>query len=96
MAKEFERRGIPTAIISTIVPLAEEKVPCAVTSAEDIILAKLCWYRDGGESSTRQWDDIIGVVSISRPLDAAYLQHWAARLGVTRLLEKAQADARLP
>ena len=27
MAKEFERRGIPTAIISTIVPLAESIGP---------------------------------------------------------------------
>ena len=27
MAKEFERRGIPTALISTIVPLAESIGP---------------------------------------------------------------------
>jgi hypothetical protein len=30
-------------------------------SPEDIILAKLEWYRSDGEVSDRQWDDVLGV-----------------------------------
>jgi hypothetical protein len=69
--------------------------PCRVTTAEDILLAKLAWYRSGGEVSDRQWNDIVGLLTANISLDSAYLQHWAARLGVTDLLEKAQADAAL-
>ncbi|MBL8951748.1 MAG: hypothetical protein JNK82_13280 [Myxococcaceae bacterium] len=29
-----------------------------VASAEDTVLAKLCWYREGHEVSDRQWADI--------------------------------------
>jgi hypothetical protein len=67
--------------------------PCRVTTAEDILLAKLCWYRDGGQNSNPQWRDILGVLTTNKSLDSAYLKHWADRLGVTRLLEKAQSDA---
>lgn len=61
-----------------------------VTSAEDIILAKLEWYRLGGEVSDRQWRDILGVLSIrAGDLDLAYLQRWATELQVADLLERA-------
>jgi hypothetical protein len=69
--------------------------PCLVTTAEDILVAKLRWYKDGGQVSENQWRDIVGVLTTNKSLDSAYLQHWAARLGVTDLLEKAHADARL-
>jgi glycine reductase len=36
MAKEFERRGIPTAIISTIVPLAESIGPNRIVPGKAI------------------------------------------------------------
>ncbi len=66
-----------------------------VTSAEDIILAKLEWYRLGGEVSDRQWRDILGVMSVrAGDLDLAYLQRWANELQVADLLERAlQASA---
>jgi hypothetical protein len=73
----------------------EGATPCAVTTVEDILLAKLRWYLDGGETSDRQWNDIVGLIATNASLDADYLHLWAARLVVTRLLEKAQADARL-
>jgi hypothetical protein len=73
--------------------LGIEKIPCAVTSTEDILLAKLRWYREGGEVSERQWNDIVGLIATNVSLDRDYLQQWAARLRVTRLFEKALAEA---
>lgn len=60
------------------------------STAEDIILVKLEWYRAGGEVSETQWRDIVGVLQIQGDrLDRAYLEHWAADLGVLDLLQKA-------
>ena len=41
-----------------------------VASAEDILLAKLRWYKDGGEASTRQWEDIMGIVAVNPELSS--------------------------
>jgi hypothetical protein len=79
---------------ATIIPIGDDAVPCVVTTAEDILLAKLRWYADGGEVSDRQWNDIVGLLATNPELDTAYVTHWASELGVTRLLEQAQADAR--
>jgi len=67
-----------------------------VASAEDTVLAKLEWYRRGGEVSDRQWQDVLGVLRVQGSrLDLAYLQHWATSLGVSDLLAKALAETRL-
>jgi hypothetical protein len=66
-----------------------------LTSPEDIILAKLEWYRMGGEVSDRQWQDVIGVLTVrADDLDLDYLHHWADQLGVRDLLERALAEAK--
>jgi len=60
-----------------------------VASPEDTILAKLEWYRLGGETSARQWRDILGVIQIQGDkLDLAYLRQGAADLGVADLLTR--------
>jgi len=62
-----------------------------VTSAEDIILAKLEWYRKGHQVSDRQWRDVLGVMNVQQDrLDWAYLQDMARKLGVEDLLTKAR------
>ncbi len=61
-----------------------------VATAEDIILAKLDWYRQGGEVSDRQWRDILGVLKVQAGhLDLNDLHKWAFELGVADLLQKA-------
>jgi hypothetical protein len=65
-----------------------------ITTAEDIILAKLEWYRLGGEVSDRQWRDILGVLKVqASQLNLAYLKHWAAELKVDDLLGRALQEA---
>ncbi len=64
-----------------------------VKSAEDIVLRKLQWFRDGGEVSERQWKDVLGVlVTVGDNLDFGYLRRWAAKLGIADLLERAIAE----
>lgn len=61
-----------------------------VASPEDTILAKLEWYRLGGEVSDRQWRDILGVIQIQGDrLDLCYLRQGAVALNVTDLLLRA-------
>ena len=60
-----------------------------VLSAEDVVLAKLEWFRLGGEVSERQWRDILGVLKTQQTaLDVVYLRQWAASLGVSDLNER--------
>lgn len=56
-------------------------LPVAVASAEDIILAKLVWYREGQQTSERQLSDIRGIIAVqAQRLDRAYITDWALRL----------------
>lgn len=65
-----------------------------VATAEDNILAKLEWYRMGGESSDRQWNDVQNVLKTQLGrLELDYLHHWAVALGIADLLERALNDA---
>jgi hypothetical protein len=64
-----------------------------VASAADIVLAKLQWYKAGGETSERQWTDILNVIRTTHDMDWAYVESWAARLGVKTLLSRAKAES---
>jgi len=67
-----------------------------VCSAEDIVLAKLEWYRAGGELSERQWGDILGVLRVnSKNLDFEGMQESASELVVSDLLARALIEAGL-
>lgn len=58
-----------------------------VSTAEDIVLAKLEWFEMGDRVSERQWRDVLGVIRMQgAALDLPYLQRWATSLGVEALL----------
>ena len=78
------------------VDLTDTGVTLLLPTPEDIILAKLEWYRLGNEISERQWSDILGVLKVqATTLDLDYLHHWAAELGVSDLLKRALNEASL-
>lgn len=84
---EFGRRAF-TPVLSF-----GEPIECAVATAEDTILRKLEWYRAGGETSERQWNDLRGIRMVSGAvLDYEYLRKWAPYLKVDDLLEQLLAE----
>ncbi|MCH8217202.1 MAG: hypothetical protein IH892_10555 [Planctomycetes bacterium] len=63
-------------------------------SPEDIILLKLQWYKAGGETSQRQWADVLSVINVQADvLDKVYLEHEAGKLNLSNLLKKASTEA---
>jgi hypothetical protein len=65
-----------------------------LVSPEDVILLKLEWYRLGGGTSERQLEDVRAVLQMQADnLDQAYLDHWAADLGVSDLLQRARQES---
>ena len=84
---DFSRQQLARRRAEKIAPDVEQEI--YVATAEDSILAKLLWYRKGGEVSRVQWADVLGIVGTQgAALDVEYLKVWADKLGVRDLLEK--------
>ncbi len=72
--EELKRR-IVVSIFGIDAPLA---------TAEDTIIAKLEWAREGG--SERQLDDVVGILRVrGASLDGAYIERWVAELHLGEL-----------
>jgi hypothetical protein len=83
---EFERRRR--------VVLTPDGKGLFIKSPEDSVLRKLLWFREGGETSTTQWRDIVQVLRVTGgQMDVDYLNSWAGQLGVTALLDRARTMA---
>lgn len=92
-ADDFASQQLARRELRQISPDIEQKI--YVATAEDTILAKLRWYREGQEVSDNQWSDVVGIIGAAgRPLDATYLCEWSEQLGVADLLERAMEQAR--
>ncbi len=70
--------------------VSEGELAVYFATAEDMVLQKLSWYRAGGESSERQWEDVLGILKVQgNRIDLAYLYAWARGTHVSDLLERA-------
>lgn len=86
-SRAFDQMQLERRRTSVIATDPEERI--YITSPEDTILAKLEWYRMGGEASDRQWRDIMGILKTrAGELDLDYLHKWAMELKVSDLLER--------
>ena len=84
---EFERRVEQVLAIDP-----EEKA--FFSTAEDMILAKLEWYRLGGEVSDRQWQDVLGILKVQADrLDLLYLGKWSKELNTADLFQRALKES---
>jgi hypothetical protein len=91
-ARPFEQTQLSRRVEQVISVEPERKA--YVSTAEDTILAKLEWYRLGGEVSERQWRDVLGVMAVQGDrLDLVYLRRWATDLEVGALLERALGES---
>ncbi len=89
---EFEKQQLTRRQVAIIDP--ERDAKAFVATPEDTVLAKLAWYRLGGEVSDQQWRDILGVLKRQRErLDFEYLRRWADDLEVSDLLVEVFEDA---
>ncbi len=92
--RPFDRRAFERSRPATIGTSGGATLP--VSSAEDVVLAKLEWYRKGGEVSERQWTDVIGVLQVTgSALDLHYLRHGGVELGVGDLLQRALEETEI-
>jgi hypothetical protein len=83
---DFSRQQLARRQLEKISPESSQGI--YVATAEDTILAKLNWYRAGGEVSSTQQSDVAGIIGTQgSALDIEYLREWADKLKVLDLLE---------
>jgi len=89
----FVARGDPIAR-SSIAHATPDMHGVPISSAVDTLVAKLRWFRIGGETSERQWRDVIGMLRAGLdPNDRKRLERLGAIAEVTDLLARADAEA---
>ncbi len=88
--RAFEHQQLQRSIRQLIATNPEAEANFA--SPEDIILAKLEWFRMGNYASAHQWPDVQAIMLVQGDrLDWVYLRAWATTLGVRDLLKRAAA-----
>ena len=90
--------GYQAAALSRVMTLDLERGDpfshASVASPEDTVVAKLRWYRLGGEVSDRQWRDLQGVLAAQAGrLDLEYIRKWCGHFHLLDLLERLLGSA---
>ena len=61
--------------------------PVFISTAEDMIIIKLCWYKES--NSQKHYEDIKGILEIQAGrLDMKYINKWAGHFSATDILTK--------
>lgn len=90
---EYQRNELARSREIEAAPFGTTVSRFPLISAEDSVLAKLSWFKQGGCVSEQQWRDVAGVIRVQAGrLDLPYLREWAPRLGIADLLEEALAE----
>jgi hypothetical protein len=90
--RPFDRAQLARRARQALDPAGERSF--YVATAEDTVLAKLTWFRAGGETSERHWRDVLGVLRVNQAeLDRGYLEDWATQLHVRDLLDRAWGES---
>jgi len=90
--RRFEKSQFARTRMASFSETDPSRIP--VCSPEDIVIAKLDWYRLGGEISERQWSDVVGVLRFGgQSLEKDVMSANADELGLEDLLEKAILEA---
>jgi hypothetical protein len=90
--RDFDRNQLDRRELRTVTTQPDNSA--WIASVEDTVLAKLEWFRLGGETSERQWRDVLGILKKQgKDIDTAYLRQQAADLNVADLLEQALIEA---
>lgn len=93
--REYDQQALARSVVTKL-GAEDDYIEAPVSQPEDIVLAKLEWYRIGGETSDRQWRDILGVLKVQCfDIDIDYMQKWAPEIGVADLLERALDESGL-
>ncbi|HSG66434.1 MAG TPA: hypothetical protein VLD39_15605 [Gammaproteobacteria bacterium] len=88
----LDREQLDRRVSATIAPDVPRKI--FLTSAENIVLRKLDWFRRGDEASEVQWRDILALLKIRRgALDLDYVRRIARSTGLESLLARALSQA---
>jgi hypothetical protein len=83
--EEFKRRQQVTV----------QELPMFVTTAEDVVIAKLEWAKLGG--SLRQIEDVVAILGAQgEALDKSYVEKWIMELGLIEQWTRAKRLAGLP
>lgn len=91
-AGELDRAQLADPVRRRLAGPAGREFP--VTSAELMILRKLDWFRLGGETSERQWRDVLAMLRVQAGrLDWPRIEALAARSGLEQLLARARASS---
>ena len=86
--RDFDESSFARSVISRL-GTTEDGIDVPIASVEDIVLAKLDWYRVGNEVSERQWEDVTRLIKLSQKnLDWPYLESVARQIGINDLLDR--------
>jgi hypothetical protein len=78
-----------TRDIDIVADIKKGQVEAFFASAEDVIIKKMEYYRDGG--SEKHLRDITGILKISgEGVDRGYITDWANRLNLTEIWDAIQ------
>ena len=92
--RRFDESSFARSTISRL-GTTDNGIDVPIASVEDILLAKLEWYRVGNEVSERQWDDVTRLVKLNRDnLDWSYLESVADEIGVGDLLNRLSSQTK--